>query len=310
MNRRVLVIDGNLLIHKSHHVFRKLSVTIDGNTIHTGVAYGFLKGLVRLNKLYSPCETCIVFDNSMNVTAKVDHSEKSYREEILPEYKEGRSHNNELVADVRLLFRFLKTLPVTIMYPSVKYEADDVVSFVVKRAFKFYSQNKKSKFEIIIVSEDKDFNQLIQSTNGFSVKIHKKNDKLWDEKIFRKKFCFSPDRFVSYLSLLGDKGDNISGVHGYGKVKSAEAARNYRPDEIPKKILSEEEAEIYNMNVVLISLVSNDDVIWRIFEPELDKSKFNFLARKYKMTSFLRKEDQKLLGLIKNLSFLWEEKIK
>jgi 5'-3' exonuclease len=306
MTNRVIVIDGNLLIHKSQHVFKKLSVKANGSTIDTGIAYGFIRAIMRLNKLYRPCETCIVFDNSMNITSPNKGEEDSYRKEILPGYKAGRKHKEELIDGVRLLFRFLKTLPVTILYPSVKYEADDLVSYVVRRAFEDHILGPKGKYEVIVVSDDKDFNQLIHVTDGFSVVVHKKGDKIWNVKKFRKAFGFAPERYVAYLALLGDKGDNIPGVHGYGKVKASALVRDNRSEEISNK-LSEEEAKIFVTNMILISLSPHDEVVSKTYKSSLDREKFNQLAKKYKMVSFLRKDEQETLEDIKSASFIKEK---
>lgn len=300
---RVIVIDGSMLIHKSQHVFKRLSVKSENKTVDTGIAYGFLRAVVRLNKKYEPCETCVVFDNSMNVSAPYKEGIVSYRQEILPEYKADRSYNTNLVDGVRLLFRFLKALPVTVIYPTIKYEADDLVSFVVRKAFKDHMKNKMGKYEVIIVSDDKDFHQLIHEINGFSVSLHKKNDDVWDTKKFRSKFGFSPDKFLPYLALLGDKGDNIRGVHGYGKVKAAAMVRDLDVDEIIAK-LALEESELFIKNMSLILLNPQNEVVSRIYQPFLDREKFNRLAKKYKMVSFLRKEEQELLDSINKISFL------
>jgi 5'-3' exonuclease len=303
-SKKVIVIDGNLLIHKSQHVFRSLRVQNDTGTIDTGIAYGFIRAIMRLNKIYPKCEMAAVFDNSMNVTSPSKGETKSLREQVLPEYKADRTHNDDLIDGVRLLFRFLKTLPINILYPSALYEADDVIAYLVTRAFHDHVlSGSKGKYEVFIVSEDKDFNQLICVHDGFSVKIHKAKDKVWDVKKFRKKFGFSPDRFVSYLALLGDKGDNIHGVHGYGKVKAAAMAKNYRPEEIPDR-LTEDEVATFLTNVTLIELVSDPEVVSKVYSPTLDRDKFNELAKKYKMTSFLREEEQEILNKINGLSFL------
>lgn len=300
---RVVIIDGSMLIHKSQHVFKRLSVKSSHGTIDTGITYGFLRAVVRLNKLYEPCEMCVVFDNSMNITSPFKGEEKSIRQEILPEYKADRSHNTDLLDGVRLLFRFLKLLPVTIIYPSVKYEADDLVSFLVRKSFEDHMTKKMGRYEVIIVSDDKDFNQLIHSSNGFSVVLHKKNDDVWDEKKFRKKFGFSSGMFVPYLALLGDKGDNIPGVYGYGKVKAAAMVRDIPWNKISGK-LSEEECIIFLKNMALISLCSEDVVVSKIYQPSLDIERFNRLAKKYKMMSFLRKGDQEIIEIINKISFL------
>jgi len=303
LTNRVIVIDGSMLIHKSQHVFKRLSVKSEDKTVGTGIAYGFLRAVMRLNKMYEPCETCVVFDNSMNVVDPYQEDAISYRQEILPEYKADRSHNTNLIDGVRLLFRFLKTLPVTVIYPTIRYEADDLIAFVARKAFQDHMKSKLGKYEIIVVSDDKDFNQLIHKTNGFSVALHKKKDDIWDTKKFRDKFGFAPDKFLPYLALLGDKGDNIRGVFGYGKVKAAALVRNFDADEIVQK-LTNEEAALFIRNMTLISLNPQNDVVSRIYQHSLDRNKFNKLSRKYKMMSFLRKEEQELLDSINKVSFL------
>jgi len=301
---RILIIDGNLLVHKSYVIYKALSVQFGGDRIMTGVPYGFIKSLIRLNRLYLPCQTCVVFDNSMNVTIR-RHEEGdvlSNRKEIDPEYKADRKFDESMYGGVRILYRFLRQMGVTIVYPSERYEADDVIAYVEAEALKTNMRVGKPS-DVMIVSEDKDFHQLIKKIEGYQVRMHKKGDVIWDKRVFYRKFGCDPSGFMIYLALLGDDTDNIKGVRGYGRIRARKLAVSRDVEEIIK-LLDPEQREIFLKNISLISLNSMKSSVSAVHACRFNRDMFNHLALKYKMTSFLKVEEQEILGRMKRVKIL------
>jgi DNA polymerase-1 len=301
---RILIVDGNLLVHKSYVIHKALSVQFGGDRIMTGVPYGFVKSLIRLNRLYLPCQTCVVFDNSMNVTIRRHEGDDmlSNRQEIDPEYKADRKFDESMYGGVRLLYRFLRQMGLTIVYPSDRYEADDVIAYVEAEALRANMKIGRPS-EVMIVSEDKDFHQLIKKIEGYQVRMHKKGDVIWDKKVFYRKFGHDPSGFMIYLALLGDRTDNIKGVRGYGTKRSRKVAASHDVDDIVK-MLDPEQKEIFLKNISLISLNPLKSAVSVVHTRKFNRDMFNHLALKYKMTSFLKVEEQEILGRMKRVKIL------
>lgn len=149
----VLIIDGCNLLHQSFHKFEKLKST-DGKP--SGAIFGFFRSLHGFLHRWDPDEVIITFDNG--------HS--PYRDALLPDYKGHRKNISvdyeSLQSQKRIIMGMLKLLRIKYVFDkhnSTKYEGDDFLAYLVL--------NKKPTEKVIIISSDKDFNQLI----GKDVKI-------------------------------------------------------------------------------------------------------------------------------------------
>ena len=197
---KLLLIDGENLLHRSFHKFKNLS-TSDGEP--TGAIFGFFKSLNYLAFRFQSDHILVTFDNG--------HSK--YRTQVLPEYKAGRKKISmdyeSLQKQKKIIMKILKHLNICYIYDKKRthtYEGDDYIAWVV--------QNHKGKSTI--VSSDKDFCQLLSK----SVKIfNPSKDELITENNCKKHMGYSGDECIDYLSLLGDKSDGIPGYRGLGEVK-------------------------------------------------------------------------------------------
>jgi len=84
--------------------------------------------------------------------------------------------------------------------------------------------NKKPTEKVIIISSDKDFNQLI----GKDVKINNpRKDEMIHHGNCKELFGYSPEETVDYLSMVGDTSDDIKGIPGIGPVKARKILDEY-----------------------------------------------------------------------------------
>ena len=81
------------------------------------------------------------------------------------------------------------------------YEADDIIASAVNSL-------KSSFSNIIIASTDSDFFQLL----NYNTSIIRRKSNLFLLEDFYNSIGFSPEYYVDYLSLKGDKSDNIAGI--------------------------------------------------------------------------------------------------
>ncbi|MCA9400550.1 MAG: DNA polymerase I, partial [Candidatus Omnitrophica bacterium] len=97
------------------------------------------------------------------------------------------------------------------------YEADDLIATLTKQAV-------NHKTAVVIVSDDKDFYQLLDpSVKCFSIR----KEEFIDEKSIVGRFGFGPQLILDYMALAGDKVDNIPGVAGIGEVTAKKLITQY-----------------------------------------------------------------------------------
>lgn len=197
---KLLIIDGENLLHRSFHKFRNLS-TSDGAP--TGAIFGFFKSLHYLVYRFQSDQVMVTFDNG--------HSK--FRTEVLPTYKSHRKNISidyeSLQKQKKVIMRILKYLNIGYIYDKKRthtYEGDDYIAWLVN--------NHKGKS--IIISSDKDFCQLLSK----NIKIfNPSKDALVTEQNCKDVMGYRGEECVDYLSLLGDSSDDIPGYRGLGEVK-------------------------------------------------------------------------------------------
>lgn len=207
-NSKVLIIDG------TNTYFRTFSASpaLNDNGDHVGGFYGFINILKNIIKSVNPTRVIIVFDGKGG-------SQK--RKKAYSNYKQGRAIKSKLnrVLDMDIndeqrllktqfikLLEYLEYLPVVVMsYDNV--EADDVIAYITTNCI---------KDNVIIYSNDKDYFQLIN--DRVSVYFPAKN-KLYTKTDIKNEYNILPENFIWYKVILGDKSDNIKGIHGIGKTK-------------------------------------------------------------------------------------------
>src|SRR5262249_12263154 len=91
------------------------------------------------------------------------------------------------------------------------YEADDVIGTLATQA-------EKQGWEVLIVTGDKDFMQLVDERVKL-YNVFKTGVDLVIEGVeaVREKFGTTPDHVIDVLAVMGDSSDNVPGVHGIGE---------------------------------------------------------------------------------------------
>ncbi|MCK4980516.1 MAG: DNA polymerase I, partial [Candidatus Delongbacteria bacterium] len=131
--------------------------------------------------------------------------EKTFRHEITDTYKANRPPApDELHQQVEPIKEFFAAIGLQDI-SKAGYEADDVIATLAEKY--------KDKFDIIIVSGDKDFAQLVE--DRVTLYDPKKSKSMNAENILEK-YEITPEQFIDYLAICGDSADNIPGVRGIG----------------------------------------------------------------------------------------------
>src|SRR5262245_7937343 len=191
--KTLLLVDGSSYLYRAFHALPELR---SSKGEPTGAIYGVLNMLRKLAADYKAGARACVFDARSS----------DLRDDVYSEYKANRTPMpDDLSAQVAPLREAVAALgwPVLVVEG---VEADDVIATLAEQA-------KRDGWRTVISTGDKDFAQLVDErvmlVNTMS------NEKL-DVEGVKAKFGVPPEKFLDYLTLIGDAIDNIPGVDKVG----------------------------------------------------------------------------------------------
>ena len=191
--KKIFLIDGSAFLYRAFHAIRSLS-TSKGHP--TNATFGFARILLKLLKDNNPEYTAILFDVKG----------PTFRHKMYDQYKANRPPMpEELAIQIPDIKRLISALNIPIVEKQ-GYEADDLVGTYSKLA-------QANGFEVVMVTGDKDFIQLI--TDKCTLWDPMK-DTVKDLKSIKDEMGIEPGQFIDILGLAGDSADNIPGVPGVG----------------------------------------------------------------------------------------------
>jgi len=206
------LIDAMSLAYRAHYIFISRPL-INSKGQYTSAAYGFTNSLLKLIDDHDIQHAAVVFD--------AESEEGTFREEIYEDYKANRDPPpEELLENLPRIKKIVRAMDIPVVeVPGV--EADDVIGTLAEQA-------EEDGAEVVIVSPDKDFKQLLSDR----VSIYKpaKGDQdfeiITDER-FREEFGLEPVQFIDMLALMGDSSDNVPGVYGIGEKTAQKLLREH-----------------------------------------------------------------------------------
>jgi DNA polymerase-1 len=193
MKKKLYLVDVSSMFFRAFFAIRELK---NSQGMPTNALYGFLSMTIKLLKEFKP--THMVFCG--------DRKEASFRKDLDPRYKANRS---EMPEDLGIQIPYIHKLTEVLGIPKLdkeKYEADDVIGSLAV-------WGEKNDFEIVIVSGDKDFAQLI---NENVTMFDPMKNKVLDVEAVKTRYGVTPAQFIDYLAIVGDSSDNIPGIKGVG----------------------------------------------------------------------------------------------
>ncbi len=200
---RLYLVDGSGFIFRAYHALPPLTRKSDG--LPVGAVQGFCNMLWKLladmkGAPDSPTHLAVIFD----------HSEKTFRNTLYPQYK---AHRPPAPEDLIPQFALVREATRAFGVPSLElsgYEADDLIAA-------YACQARDAGGEVVIVSSDKDLMQLVG--DGVSMLDTMKNLRIGAAEVMEK-FGVAPNRVIDVQALCGDSVDNVPGAPGIG-IKTA-----------------------------------------------------------------------------------------
>jgi DNA polymerase-1 len=252
----LFLVDGYALIYRAFYamIARPLTTSRGENT---SAAWGVNTFLRLLHQNHKPA-----------YVGWVNDSGSSFRKETFPEYKATREKlSDDLQQDFDRGMQRIAALLEAYHIPIITvpgYEADDVLGTLARQAV-------EQKINVVIVSGDKDFQQLVRPGvwllnpgRGGSANI----EEHWvSVDNATERLGVPPELVRDYLAMVGDSSDNIPGVKGIGDKGAAELVNQYgtienilaHANEITKKrpreaLLSQREEALLSKELVTIRL--------------------------------------------------------
>ncbi len=200
-----MLVDGSSYLYRAFHALPGLKSPKTGEP--TGAIYGVLNMLRKLAADYKPAALACVFD------AKG----RTFRDAEYAEYKANRTPMpDDLGVQVAPLQEAVRALgwPVLVIEG---VEADDVIATLAEAA-------KRAGWRTVISTGDKDFAQLVGERLTL---VNTMSNELLDAAGVKSKFGVPPEKFLDYLTLIGDQIDNIPGVDKVGPKTAAKWIEKY-----------------------------------------------------------------------------------
>ena len=207
MDKRLIIIDSNALLHRAFHALPPLT---NKNGQPTGAVYGFLLTLFKAIK-----------DLKANyIVACFDTPKPTFRHEQFKEYKAHRIKTpDDIISQIPITKEVLKSFDIPV-FEKEGFEADDLVATI--------SQISKKDAEVFILSGDLDNLQLVdEKIKVYTLGKGIKDSVVYDESKVIERFGVKPEQMNDFKALTGDASDNIPGVAGIGKKTAAELIKEY-----------------------------------------------------------------------------------
>lgn len=200
----VYLVDGSSYIHRAFHAIRNL---VNSRGFPTNAILGFTRMVLKLIHDRNPEYLVLVFDSEG----------PTFRHEIFRDYKANRPPMPEdMAVQIPVIKEILEKLRIPII-EKPGYEADDIIGTMARVC-------EERGFEVIMVTGDKDFRQLISPRISMWDTM---KDAVTNYALLKETYGFEPEKFIDVMGLSGDASDNIPGVPGVGEKTAVSLIREF-----------------------------------------------------------------------------------
>lgn len=208
--KTLLLIDGNNYINRGFYATPPLS---NSDGFPTNAIRGFFHILCADYWKLKPDAIIVAFDKG---------GADNWRKKLYPEYKANRVEGKktdeykQMSCQFSPIRKLVKAVGIPIAAKSGE-EADDLIG-TLSRMY------EEIGYRVLVSSRDKDFAQLV-SKNTFIVTAGERE--LLGAKQIREIYGVGPELIADYLTLVGDKVDNVPGVYNCGGKTAAKLLLKY-----------------------------------------------------------------------------------
>ncbi len=206
----LLLLDGMSLAFRAFFALPDTLETTNG--VVTNAVHGFSSMLVYLIRERRPSGLVVAFDAPG----------ATFRDEMLEDYKAGRSATPDLLMPQ---FDMIREVLAALAVPLIEapgYEADDVLATLATEA-------AERRTETVIVTGDRDSFQLVRDPY-IRVLYNKRgvtDYSFYDEAGIIERCGVPPSQYVLLAALRGDPSDNLPGIPGVGEKTAAKLLTTY-----------------------------------------------------------------------------------
>ncbi len=208
--KKLILIDGNALVHRAFHALPPLT---SPQGLITNAVFGFCSILIRIIKDLQPDYIAATFDLAGGT---VRHKE-------FTDYKAHRPKApQELYDQIPMVKELLGYFGIPI-FEMQDYEADDVIGTLATKA------KQEKNLQVIIATGDLDTLQLVDDDKVVVFTLRKGvNDTItYNEDSVKERFGLKPEQMNDYKGLKGDPSDNIPGVAGVGEKTASSLVQEF-----------------------------------------------------------------------------------
>jgi len=241
---KLFLIDAHAICYRSFYAIKELKTS---NGQSTNAVYGFISTLRKIIRDYKPEFLAVCFDSK----------EKTHRQKKFSEYKIHRPKMpDELISQMPIIKQVVTAYNLA-SFEFGGYEADDIIATLT-------NQVSAKNIDVVIVSEDKDMYQLVNSNVTF---LSTKNNAFLDHDKVKQKLGFEPAQIIDYIGLAGDKVDNIPGVQGIGDVTAKKLINEFgsiedifnniddvKPAKVQEKLNAQKDAAVLSKELAILDL--------------------------------------------------------
>jgi 5'-3' exonuclease len=271
---KVMLVDANALGHVVKHATKELSWNGD----KTGVIYGFIQKMIRIQSEVNADQIIFCWDVNRD---------DLFRKSIFPDYKKKpEKEQTKLEKDLEEIARPQFLLLRKEVLPEIGFmnniiekglEADDILAQLTLQL--------KSDNEVIIVTRDNDLHQMLVSGRVLMFDPIKMG--YFSESIFHNKWGIGPEDWAYVKAIAGCAGDGVPGVPG---VKEKTAIKFLKGElkattKAYKAIVAAEEKCVFNIRLVKLPFETTPH--FNIQQDELSTTGFINVCKKYGFNSLL-----------------------
>lgn len=207
---RLVLIDGNAILHRAYHALPLSLTTPDGQP--TNAVYGFVSMLLNVIETLKPTHLAVAFDRP----------KPTFRKELFKDYQAQRPEmETALVSQIEKVHKVVIALGIPI-FEKDGFEADDVIaslaSQVSSKSQPWADRPLDEKInEVVVVTGDRDLLQLVNHKVKLFMPVKGLTEsKLFGEKEAEERMGVTPKQIPDFKALAGDPSDNYPGVAGIG----------------------------------------------------------------------------------------------